>query len=262
MHKWMHYFPVYEAHLAPSRGKKVRMLEIGVSHGGSLEMWRSFLGRRCTIVGVDIDPRVSQLEAPGLQIRIGDQADAEFLGALRTEFDTFDIILDDGGHHPAAQIASFEALWPTVPDGGIYMVEDLHTSYWPAYGGAPGSADSFIGWLHRRIDDLHAFHSRTPGFEPNDWTRTIGSIHIYDSIVVVVKEQRSAPEVKMSGRPSFDDVYGVELSEVLDEEHARQIESTGSPVARVRRLARHPVTTTKRVADRVAATRRSASASR
>jgi hypothetical protein len=38
IHKWMHYFPIYERHLAPFRNRTITLLEIGVFKGGSLQM--------------------------------------------------------------------------------------------------------------------------------------------------------------------------------------------------------------------------------
>ena len=51
--KWTHYFPIYEKHLAPWRNKSITFIEIGVSQGGSLQMWQRFFGPMATIVGVN-----------------------------------------------------------------------------------------------------------------------------------------------------------------------------------------------------------------
>ena len=68
IHKWLHYFPIYETHLEPYRGRDVRLLEIGVSHGGSLQMWQDYFGSGSTIVGVDVAPRVAELGGAGIHI--------------------------------------------------------------------------------------------------------------------------------------------------------------------------------------------------
>ena len=62
--KWMHYFPIYERHLAPWRNKTLTFIEIGVFKGGSLQMWRHYFGEQALIVGVDIDPRCASLPIP------------------------------------------------------------------------------------------------------------------------------------------------------------------------------------------------------
>ncbi|MFP4369831.1 MAG: hypothetical protein ACLFR2_09645 [Candidatus Kapaibacterium sp.] len=44
IHKWNHYFDIYDRHFSKFRGKEIILLEIGVSHGGSLQMWKSYFG--------------------------------------------------------------------------------------------------------------------------------------------------------------------------------------------------------------------------
>ena len=250
IHKWLHYFPIYQQYLEPYRGKKVTMLEIGVSHGGSLQMWRHHLGRRATIVGIDLAPRVLELATPDLHIHVGDQSDPVFLGQLAARYGGFDIVLDDGSHLPEHQIASITALWPHLAVGGVYIVEDLHTNYWSNYHGGRGSADTFMAWLYERIDDMHAFHSHDDDFQVNEWTRSIGAVHVFDSVAVLTKVDRTAPVDRKTGRPSFDDVQGIELDRAVDEEHRKQIERLGRPVARIRRVCRDPRGAARRVATR------------
>lgn len=204
IHKWVHYFPVYERYLAPFRRRTVTMLEIGVFHGGSLQMWKHYLGRRARIVGIDVDPRVSDLPDRDIDILTGDQSNAAFLAELVDRYKAFDIILDDGSHLPEHQIASIEYLWPHLNEEGIYIVEDLHSNYRPGrFGPDRGLGATFIDWLHERMDDMHAWHSKESDFTVNDWTRTLDSIHLCDSIVVLKKEQRSPPSAKKTGYRSF-----------------------------------------------------------
>ncbi len=217
IHKWLHYFPIYERHFERFRGGAVTMVEIGVSQGGSLHMWSEYLGPGATVVGVDIEPRVASLVRPGIEIVVGDQSDPAVLADIAERYGPFDIVLDDGSHLPPHQIASITHLWPHLRVGGIYAVEDLHTSYWADYGGGRGNSGSFIGWLHQRIDDMHGHHSKEDGFGVNDWTQSIGGMHLYDSIVIMDKVVREVPEHRMTGRPAFEDIYGYEADELLDE---------------------------------------------
>lgn len=251
MHKWLHYFPIYEQHLAPFRGRAVTMLEIGVSHGGSLQMWKHHLGRRAKIVGIDISERVTELAEPGIDVLVGDQSDGEFLSSLVDRYQGFDIVLDDGSHLPHHQIASIEHLWPHLRDGGVYIVEDLHTSYWPSYGAGRGRDDTFIAWLHERMDDMHAWHAQEPGFEVNDWTRTLNAVHVYDSVAVLEKAARTPPEHRKTGRPAFDDIYGTDSDAMIDEQHRAQLASLNSPMARLRRAVRDPRGTFHRAISRL-----------
>lgn len=110
--------------------KPAKLLEIGVFAGASVNMWNSFFPE-CKITGVDSNPDTLSIKTidPSIELQIGDQADAEFLKSLGY----FDIIIDDGGHTMKQQIVSFKTLWHRLNDGGIYVIEDLHTSYWPEF---------------------------------------------------------------------------------------------------------------------------------
>jgi cephalosporin hydroxylase len=152
IHKWIHYFDIYDRHFSPYRGRKVNIVEFGVSQGGSLQMWRDYFGRRATITGVDVDPRCAKLTDKGVNVVIGDQEDRKFLNDLADRVGEIDIVIDDGGHTMGQQIATFEELWPRVRDGGIFLVEDLHTSYWPKYGGGYKRSGTFIEYAKNLID--------------------------------------------------------------------------------------------------------------
>ena len=107
IHKWHHYFDIYERHLKQFVGTRFRFLEIGVFRGGSLRKCRDYFGADATIVGIDIDASCGELDGRYGAVRIGDQSDPEFLSSVCAEFGPFDAILDDGGHDPSQQIASF-----------------------------------------------------------------------------------------------------------------------------------------------------------
>ena len=94
MLKWAHYLDVYHRYLARFRGLPVTLIEIGVLRGGSLRMWRDYLGAQATIVGVDIDPECAKFREIGIEIVIGDQGDRAFLQALRARFPAPAILLD------------------------------------------------------------------------------------------------------------------------------------------------------------------------
>jgi len=131
IHKWHHYFDIYERHLKRFVGTRFRFLEIGVFRGGSLRMWRDYFGADATIVGIDIDASCGELDGRHGAVRIGDQSDPEFLSSVCAEFGPFDAILDDGGHNPSQQIASFCHLYPLLAENGVYICEDTQTNFWP-----------------------------------------------------------------------------------------------------------------------------------
>src|SRR2546423_1820174 len=103
--KFEHYIPIYERYFSPYRGKPITLLEIGVFRGGSLGMWKSYFGRDSRIYGMDIDPRCTKYASENVKIFIGDQQDRLFLRQCLQEMPRPDIVIDDGGHFSAQQIA-------------------------------------------------------------------------------------------------------------------------------------------------------------
>lgn len=203
LHKWMHYFEVYHRHFQSFRDKPITMLEIGVFHGGSLQMWKSYFGEQASIIGVDVNPRCATLAEPQIQIHIGNQADRGFLTDLAQQFGPFDIVLDDGGHTMQQQLVSFDVLYPFIKPNGVYLCEDLHTSYWEKYGGGFKKPDTFIEFSKGLIDALNAYHSENEELRIGTFTRTTQSLHFYDSILVVEKGEHPKPEDRKTGNPSF-----------------------------------------------------------
>lgn len=191
MTKWTHYLPFYDRVFAPYRGAPVRMLEIGVLLGGSLELWRKYFGSQAVIFGVDLDPACATRADPPNQVRIGSQADPGFLRRVVAEMGGLDIIVDDGSHMAAHQRASFQALWPLLSPGGLYVIEDMHTAYWAHWEGGlrrPGTAVELVKQL---IDDMHGwYHSEDERWAARD---EIGSLLAADSIVAIRKCERRPP---------------------------------------------------------------------
>src|ERR1035441_4302581 len=131
--KWVHYLPIYDRHFSVFRGTPVKLLEIGVLDGGSLQLWRKFFGADATIFGIDIDQRTKAFDDSDGRVRIGSQADTKFLRSVIDEMGGIDIVIDDGSHVASHQRTSFKFLYPLLNVGGVYLVEDLHTSYWRGY---------------------------------------------------------------------------------------------------------------------------------
>jgi SAM-dependent methyltransferase len=213
MHKWRHYLEIYDTHLARFRGgfippsggepRGLRLLELGVSHGGSLQLWRKYFGAGATIVGIDIDPACRAAEEEGERVRIGSQADAAFLRAVVEEMGGVDVVIDDGSHVSAHQRASFDTLFPLLSDGGVYIAEDLHASYWPGYHqGGWRRRGTFIEATKSLVDDMHGWYHRRRLARPYAKTEVHG-VHFYDSVVVVEKRRRPRPSHTRIGAPSF-----------------------------------------------------------
>lgn len=135
LHKWVHYFDIYERHFERFRGTKPTVLEIGVMGGGSLNMWKAYFGSGSNIIGIDIDPKCKSHESDGVEIFIGSQDDELLLNHIFSQHPNIDIVLDDGSHLSRHMIASFEFLYPRISTSGVYMVEDTHTNYWEEWEG-------------------------------------------------------------------------------------------------------------------------------
>jgi len=206
IHKWEHYFEIYDRHFARFRGQPVNVVEFGVSQGGSMQMWRSYFGERARLHGVDINPNCKQFEEPGVQIFIGDQGDPAFLEMLAGTLPQIDILIDDGGHTMQQQIRTFEALFPRVSPSGVYLCEDVHTSYWREFGGGYRRRTTFVEYSKAFIDKLNAWHSREPQrLAVDDFTRSVHSAHYYDSVVVLEKRPMERPTHRRVGDASFAD---------------------------------------------------------
>ena len=183
IHKFRHYFPIYERHFARYVNRPVTVLEIGCGAGGSLQMWRRYFGPHARIVGLDIRPECQSFEDDQTAIRIGDQSDPAFLSQVIDEFGPPDIVLDDGSHVMEHVIASFSFLYGRTAPDGVYVVEDLHTAYWDEYGGGLNRSGSFIELCKNLVDELNADWTRG-ALPPTDFTRCTQSIHFYDSVAV------------------------------------------------------------------------------
>lgn len=197
--KWLHYFEIYERHFRPFVGKKIKVLEIGIWQGGSLKMWKEYFGEQAEIIGVDIEPITKKFEEERIKIYIGDQSNRKFLNKLIEKEGQFNIIIDDGGHFMNQQIISFQELYKSIVDGGIYLCEDNHTSYWARYGGGYKKSNTFIEYTKNLIDDLHAYHSENSELKVNWFTENITGIHYYDSVIVFDKKKREKPTSKTVG---------------------------------------------------------------
>jgi hypothetical protein len=117
------YLSKYERLFAPFRDTPITLLEIGVFNGGSLRLWEDYFPR-ATIVGLDIRAECKQHEGGRRVVEIASQADAAAMSAIGQRYQPT-IIIDDGSHQADHILNSFQALYPTLRDGGIYIVEDL-----------------------------------------------------------------------------------------------------------------------------------------
>lgn len=206
LHKWNHYIEIYDKHFSAFRDKEITFVEIGVSHGGSLEMWREYFGEKALIVGVDINSECKKFEEKNTKIFIGSQTDAAFLISLKSLIPRIDILIDDGGHTMKQQITTFKTLFEHVKNNGLYVCEDLHTSYWYNYGGGLNNKNSFIEFSKKFIDNLHGWYATKQNKKKifNEITTSVRGLHFYDSILIIEKETVLKPEVISKGKASLE----------------------------------------------------------
>ena len=204
IHKWDHYFEIYDKHFSRFKNNEIVILEIGVSQGGSLQMWKDYFGDRAKIYGIDIDPRCKSFEEKNIEIFIGSQSDKKFLKDVIEKIPKLDILIDDGGHSMKQQIVSFELLFDHIKENGVYFCEDCHTSYWWQYGGGFKRSNSFIEYSKNWIDKINAFHSKSRNLIVDKFTQTAKSIHYYDSIVVIEKGKINKPFSSKTGVAGFE----------------------------------------------------------
>ncbi len=203
--KWHHYFEIYDRHFQRFKGKEIVVVEVGVFQGGSLQMWRNYFGPKAKIYGIDINPRVAELKEEGIEIIIGSQSDKDFLRKLKNELPAIDILIDDGGHKMKQQIFTFEELFNKIKPNGVYVCEDLATSYKLGYGGGHKRRGSFIEFSKNLIDRLNAFHSEQKLFQPDSLTKSMDSLHYYDNVLVIEKKPRLIASVaSKTGKPVFE----------------------------------------------------------
>jgi hypothetical protein len=122
------FLRLYHRRLAHLRDSTFVMFEIGVYQGGSVKTWSEYFPR-ATIVGVDVNNDCRQNQQGNIQIRIGDASNPQFLFDVMKEFGRPLVVLDDGSHRWDHQIQSLGILFPNLIPSGIYIVEDLDTSF-------------------------------------------------------------------------------------------------------------------------------------
>ena len=173
------YFHVYAELLDTYRNKPITFIEIGVLGGGSLFMWREYLGHRARIIGIDLNPLAKRWEEHGFEIYIGSQSEGKFWDELFNSVGDVDVVLDDGGHTYEQQIVTASKCIPHIKNGGLLIVEDTHTSYFQDFGYP--CKYSFIEWAKGLIDNINC---RFPSVQVSSlpYKSSVYSISIFQSI--------------------------------------------------------------------------------
>jgi hypothetical protein len=175
--KWEHYFDIYHRHFSRFVGRPVKVLEIGIYSGGSLEMWRSYFGNECHIYGVDIEEACKAYESENVTVFIGDQEDPDFWTRFNQQVQGIDVLIDDGGHTPNQQMVTLEQMLPYLRPGGVYLCEDVL-----------GIHHGFAVFASGLVTGLNKIsYDGGPGCKPTPFQSACHSIHFYPYVVVIEK---------------------------------------------------------------------------
>jgi len=203
--KWESYLPVYDEAFRAFRDKPVDLLEIGIQNGGSLEVYARYFPRFNKIVGCDIDPKCAGLTYDsGIEVIVGDCNDAVTRHRITTLAPAFDIIIDDGSHTSSDIITTFLKYFSLLKSGGVFLIEDMHASYWQRWQGGLFHPESSIAFFKALIDVVNAEHwgisegvaeflavnfsGYLPLIRPAMFAE-IGSISFHNSVCVVRKTE-------------------------------------------------------------------------
>jgi len=161
--KWSLYLDEWDRLFRAYRDLPIYLFEIGIQNGGSLEIWADYFSQADKIVGCDIDDKCGELKFfnDRIQVVVGDANTDECESEILQLAPAYDIIIDDGSHKSIDIIRSFARYFPILKDDGIYVVEDLHASYWNEFGGGLHNPLSAMAFFKRLTDVLNYEHWRS-----------------------------------------------------------------------------------------------------
>lgn len=196
--KHINYFSNYELLLEKYIGKHITFIEVGVFSGGSLFMWRNFFGSSARIIGIEINPLSKHLERFGFEIFIGDAGNKEFWRDFYKKVGCVDVVIDDGSHSSHDQVIGVTESLQHINDGGLYIVEDIHSNYLKKYG-CGGGRYRYIDFAKNNIDHINYRFPETIKKE-NKYMKVITdkvySIRFFESMVAYEVDKSKCKENK------------------------------------------------------------------
>ncbi|SFS22061.1 rhamnan synthesis F family protein [Yoonia litorea] len=163
--KWSNNLAQYDRFLVPYRKQGIRLLEIGIQNGGSLELWSKYFRNGKTFIGCDINPACERLSYadPRINVIIGDANAPQTQTQIRAKSDAFDIVIDDASHRSEDIVKSFLTYFPMIADGGLFVAEDLHCSYWRSFQGGLNLDTSSLSFFRSLTDVINFEHWEKQG---------------------------------------------------------------------------------------------------
>ncbi|MBU2844320.1 glycosyltransferase [Acidithiobacillus ferriphilus] len=158
--RWLSYLKKYDELLSDRRDKPIRLLEIGIQNGGSLEIWAKYFRYAEKIVGVDIDPLCANLKYidDKIFVETKDAYSDDGQRDIKNISPYYDLIIEDGSHCSGHIIDAFARYFPLLSEDGIFVAEDLHCSYWETYDGGLVYPNSSISFFKRLVDIINHEH--------------------------------------------------------------------------------------------------------
>lgn len=202
--KWTIYLSEYERIFSQYRHKPLCLLEIGSQNGGGLEILAKYFQQGCHFVGADININCAKLVFDDARIRVvvGDATTDKVQEEIQGIVSSFEIIIDDGSHRSSDIVKTFARYFPMLLDGGVFIIEDLHCSYWSEFEGGlfdPYSSLAFFrkltdvinhefwGIAKHRNSILKGFFSRYEIYIDEETLQHIHSIEFINSMCVIRK---------------------------------------------------------------------------
>lgn len=134
---WRGYDRVYTKYFVPLREEKLNILEIGIKEGYGIYAWQKYF-KNATLYGLDIDWKpgiITQRNILKNKHKLFQKARLYNLDSTKEDNwihfygKEFDIIIDDGDHHPYSQIETFKHGWKYLKAGGLFFIEDVGHRY-------------------------------------------------------------------------------------------------------------------------------------
>ncbi len=183
----LHFLKIYENYFKNFKNKKINILEIGVHEGKSLMIWKDYFPK-ANIVGVDL--KSYNFNINRIFTYQGDQIDTNFLLTVARKFKKFDIIIDDGSHVCSHIIKTFDFLFDYLKDDGLYICEDLQTSYWPRYGGSRinlNKKNTSLSFFKTLVDSCNYESHDRPFYKKSKFDGNIKFVHFFQNLVIIKK---------------------------------------------------------------------------
>jgi hypothetical protein len=194
-----HYIKHYETYFKKFKKRKINLLEIGVGGykhadqgGASLRMWKKYF-RNGKIFAIDIYDK-TPLNENRINIFKGNQTNRTFLKDVVDSIGQIDLIIDDGSHVNDHIIKSFQFLFPYLKNGGVYVIEDVQTSYWPSFGGNSNNLNdptTAMNYFKKLTDSINFQELMINNYEPTYFDKHIVGIHFYHNMIFVFKDENN-----------------------------------------------------------------------